>query len=537
MLNISALYLSQKRLNEVLNREILPVAARVFSLASPENAGLNRTAVLGAYEDAVLIWLTSANLPSLGQLVAENRLVQGAFFTHLGPFSGSGVLEAADRQFRGLPLRKDALLRAKLDNFRSGLKLTVQAHPENYTTASAPGEISGKKRLFLVGRITECETDELRAQAYVVGHLHEEPRKGMPSVDRFGRLPWQMELFPTQIDNFAAASDATPPTASELAKIQSTQESEVKKAFASIVGEPFIPKDWPGEKSDLVTTQLRIYGQQVASAFAFKGRSKPKKMTVADLGKNGDQISRLFSEPCDLVILQHCHEVTSAVRDHMRAFATRIGQLRPFCIIDGADTVRILRTYGQLGFAIAGASQNVADKDDKSAAILVPRAEVQTESKSRYIVSLNAPSSLTEEEIAQCIDVLKKGDAVDLASAKRELPIASLLAVVRDRAAIVGVGAIKRERPGYAAKTARDSGVSFPLNTLELGYVAVLPDHQGNGLSHMIVDALLSQHQGRLFATTSSERMKKTLTGIGFLNKGNEWPGREKQMVSFWEKE
>ena len=59
-----------------------------------------------------------------------------------------------------------------------------------------------------------------------------------------------------------------------------------------------------------------------------KGRAKPKKLTVADLGKNGDQISRLFSEPSDLVVLQHCDRVTSAVRDHMCAFATRIGRLR-----------------------------------------------------------------------------------------------------------------------------------------------------------------------------------------------------------------
>jgi hypothetical protein len=96
--------------------------------------------------------------------------------------------------------------------------------------------------------------------------------------------------------------------------------------------------------------QIRIAGQQLSAAFAFKGPAKPRPLTVADLGKNGDQISRLFAEPCDFVVLQHCHNVTAAVRDPMRAFATRIGRLRPFCIIDGADTVRILRAYGKLEF-------------------------------------------------------------------------------------------------------------------------------------------------------------------------------------------
>jgi hypothetical protein len=539
MLNISAMYLSQKRLNEVLDREILPVAARLFGLSSPQNSGLQRTAILGAYEDAVLVWLSSANFPSLGQLVAENRVTQGAFFTHLGAFSGSGILEGADRQFRGLPLRKEPLLRAKLDNFRAGLSLTVQAHPENYTTASAPGEMSGKKRLFLVGRITRCETNEFRAQAYVVGHVHEETRKGMPSVDRFERLQWHMEVFPTQVDNFAATAEVGPPTNAELAKIQSTKESDVKEAFASIVGEPFVPKDWPGEKSDLCTTQLRIDGQQVATAFAFKGRSKAKKMTIADLGKNGDQISRLFSEPSDFVVLQHCHEVTSAVRDHMRAFATRIGQLRPFCIIDGADTVRILKTYGKLGFGdeAGQAPKPLAEKAGEPLQTLATHPNATAQPSDPYAVSLCAPGSMTKEEIADCIDVIKTGEAVDLVSAKRELPLASVLAVVRAGTAIVGVGAIKRRRGTYAAKIARVSGVSFPPETLELGYVAVLPDHRGHKLSGKIVDALLSPYKGRLFATTYNNRMKSVLKNAGFINKGKEWLGRKKQMVSFWDLE
>jgi hypothetical protein len=524
MLNISALFLSQKRLNEVLDRATLPVTARLFSLSARENAGLHRTAILGAYEDAVLAWLSSAKFPTLGQLVAENRIAHGTFFTHLGAMSGSGILEGWDRYFRGLPLRKEARIQAKLDNFKTGLSLTVQAHPENYTSASAPGEMSGKKRLFLVGRITDCETNNLKAQAYVVGHLHEEPRKETPSADRFGRLPWHMEVFPTQIDNFAGASDMEPPTTVELAKIQSTAESDVKQAFASIAGEPFIPKDWGGEKSDLCTTQLRIEGQQLATAFAFKGRSKAKKMTVADLGKNGDQISRLFSEPSDFVVLQHCHEVTSAVRDHMRAFATRIGQLRPFCIIDGADTVRILKAYRKLDFGEAAPAVTDVEKNKPAAAL------------SPFAVSLVVPASLTTEEIAECIDVIKQGDAVDLVSAKRELPLATTLAVVRAGGKIVAVGAIKRERQAYALKTARDSGVSFPPETLELGYVAVLPDHRGHRLSGSVVEALLSQHEGRLFATTFNARMKTTLQNAGFIQDGNEWPGRKKQMVSFWKR-
>ena len=71
-------------------------------------------------------------------------------------------------------------------------------------------------------------------------------------------------------------------------------------------------------------------------------------MTLAECGKNGDQIDRLFSEPAYLLILQHCHYVKTDVRNTMKAFASRINDLRYFTIIDGYDTVRLLRAYNKI---------------------------------------------------------------------------------------------------------------------------------------------------------------------------------------------
>lgn len=71
---------------------------------------------------------------------------------------------------------------------------------------------------------------------------------------------------------------------------------------------------------------------------------------MASLGKKGDQIDRLFSEPADLLVLQHCHEITSPVRGAMRAYAQQMGKPRLFCLIDGYDTIRLLRAYRTCGF-------------------------------------------------------------------------------------------------------------------------------------------------------------------------------------------
>jgi hypothetical protein len=109
-----------------------------------------------------------------------------------------------------------------------------------------------------------------------------------------------------------------------------------------------VPKDWGGESSDLFSSRVVLGGRRISTAFLLKGPAKFHPMTPADLGKNGDQIGRLFSEPADLLVLQHCHEVTVAVRKQMRAYAQQMGNPRRFCIIDGYDTLRILKAYEKL---------------------------------------------------------------------------------------------------------------------------------------------------------------------------------------------
>jgi hypothetical protein len=153
-----------------------------------------------------------------------------------------------------------------------------------------------------------------------------------------------------------------------------------------------------------------------------------------------------------------------------------------------------------------------------------------------YAIKTPSPADVSAKEFAACVGIIKTGDAVDWESARDELPRASALAIVWKDKTIVGVGAVKRERRKYAADIARKSGVEFPPETLELGYVAVSPDHRGHHLSHCIVTALLRQHRGRVFATTYDAYMKNTLTNANFENKGKEWPGR-KHMLSFWDKE
>jgi len=153
-----------------------------------------------------------------------------------------------------------------------------------------------------------------------------------------------------------------------------------------------------------------------------------------------------------------------------------------------------------------------------------------------YLVGKVDAEELTIKVVSECIAIIKKGEAVDWQSAKRELPLAASVVTARKGSQIVGVGAIKRERRQYAADVSKKSGFKFPPETPELGYVAVEPEHQGRGLSLRITKLVLAGQKGSLFATTYNEWMMKTLEKAGFVRKGKEWKGR-KHMLSLWYKE
>jgi hypothetical protein len=143
---------------------------------------------------------------------------------------------------------------------------------------------------------------------------------------------------------------------------------------------------------------------------------------------------------------------------------------------------------------------------------------------------------LSPDEIKACVVVLKEGDAVDITKAEEELPHAVTVAILRVGEDVVGVGAIKQQRPLYAKKiaSAKYSGFSFDPKMHELGYVAVLKANRG-GQSGPIVDSLLKTSKGSLWATTFDDRMKSTLKHRGFVQRGKEWPSENgEHQVSLW---
>ena len=127
-------------------------------------------------------------------------------------------------------------------------------------------------------------------------------------------------------------------------------ENKFKKGVMKIIGENGKFKDWGGEKNDLCSTRLKLQGKRIATAFAFKGKGlQKKKLTPNFMGKNGDQIQRLFQSPAKVFILQYWSQVDSSVVAQMEMAAKvksyHDGTKIYYGIIDGGDTHRLVTAY------------------------------------------------------------------------------------------------------------------------------------------------------------------------------------------------
>jgi len=127
-------------------------------------------------------------------------------------------------------------------------------------------------------------------------------------------------------------------------------ESKFKKGIQKLLGDTGKFQDWGGESNDLLTTRVRLNGKRAPAAFALKGKGKKGILTPAMMGKNGDQIPRLFKSPATFYALQYWDQVGEAVYEMMNTYATvrsihGVGEPIHYTVIDGQDSARIIKAY------------------------------------------------------------------------------------------------------------------------------------------------------------------------------------------------
>jgi hypothetical protein len=126
-------------------------------------------------------------------------------------------------------------------------------------------------------------------------------------------------------------------------------EARFKAGVAAILGEGGEFKDWGGERNDLYTNKVRISGRRRLAAFGFKGPGTKGVLTPKKMGKNGDQIQRLFKSPASVFVVQYWGQVDQSVIEQMEEFAKAKSAVEGaeicFAVIDGDDSNRLLKAH------------------------------------------------------------------------------------------------------------------------------------------------------------------------------------------------
>ncbi|WP_336641447.1 hypothetical protein [Microbacterium sp. USHLN272] len=230
-------------------------------------------------------------------------------------------------------------------NTDASIRVEGTLDPSRFAYASAHNLLSRRTNVEIIGQVVEVG-EVVRIRPVFVGTrgyglTEAEQRLGITHhVDR--------RIHPGSVDSFSAIDWATLLTADEVAATAEVDEYIVKQAIASLLHEFDVPKDWGGETSDLYSLNLRVNGRAMSSAWLLKGKSVRRPMKVPDLGKNGDQIVRLATEPAELLVVQSNQGQTAAVQSTLRAFAHDMQNPRWYMTIDGMATGQILRDTGHV---------------------------------------------------------------------------------------------------------------------------------------------------------------------------------------------
>jgi hypothetical protein len=336
-LRLSAYYLNSRRL-EALTGAAIPIDAEE-SLVRNSSARIKAMRVAAKVAHNVL---KRGQIPNLNSVVTNRDVDSERVLAFVwGIFAFRGICDSLQRQYLGKP-PKPGTFSGTIPLGDREYKLSGELSNDHLYSSTSNRLLTGRKRMLIAGQF-EFNGPSVKVEPFIIGDMMKDLGGG-----ELRTWSTSVRVYPEEIDAFARINEEGPVTNADLNALLQISEECVKYAIADIIGEPFVSKDWPGEKSDLPTNRLSIDGEPHSAAFIFKGPSVPREMHPADMGKRGDQLVRVFDEPVELVVVQHCHKIANSVVRIAESLAMDVRRPRRYCILDGADTVRILKAYGKL---------------------------------------------------------------------------------------------------------------------------------------------------------------------------------------------
>ncbi len=280
-----------------------------------------------------LDWCSVNSIPSLGEVLSNPKEHQ--LFCSTENVKGCGYIE------RDVKRVSNIIEPA----FEATHKVSMEYHISHIYADTQKMLLEEGHKMSIVGEIFKVTDNTVIVHPLIIG---------APTYDhRYNReLPFdylfdgwsQYEIFAYDIDQFEKCKDIEVTDKEWMSAMKSIPESHIKDSFCKLLSDAST-KDWGGEQYDHFTSDLMLNGERKSAAFLFKGPSAWGEMKPKNLGKNGDQIYRLYQSQAEILFVQHCHHIGEAVRDTLRAFSVKPSNPRHYCLIDGKETYKILKAY------------------------------------------------------------------------------------------------------------------------------------------------------------------------------------------------
>ncbi len=155
-------------------------------------------------------------------------------------------------------------------------------------------------------------------------------------------------------------------------------------------------------------------------------------------------------------------------------------------------------------------------------------------------LTVKNPLACSNLEIGAFIAFVRAGGEVSAQGLNERIRGAAALAFAHIDGVLAGVAALKNPLASYLRRVSSSSGVSLPVAQFpyELGWVYVLPDARGKGLSLLLAQSALSAAgEAGVFSTsrTDNQPMHKSLAKLKFVPSGNTYTsGRGKHSLQLF---
>jgi len=141
------------------------------------------------------------------------------------------------------------------------------------------------------------------------------------------------------------------------------------------------------------------------------------------------------------------------------------------------------------------------------------------------------PSETSNEGRTAFIEFVRKAGEVDPATLPGLVDRAISLVTIHDGDSLIGTAAVKRPSARYRSKTFKKVGDenAAAAHLVEIGWVHVRSDYEGNGHGRRLVEAALKQSgSDGVYATTKNDTMRRMLAKLGFTAVGKDYASKLK---------